>query len=152
MRDRCAYCVIRYWQTYQSAVYPFYPTLVTADQFSQSLFAFLDQRASARETNRHVEEPNSSWLALLFAVLASGVQFSDDLIKERDLRSRVFGMYSLELKEVQNLTEAVCSSFQCLRLSNFFNNTNLDQIQAMALIGHCLRNNLDTNSAWILMG
>jgi hypothetical protein len=22
----------------------------------------------------------------------------------------------------------------------------------MALIGHCLRNNLDTNSAWILMG
>lgn len=128
--------IIRYWQTYQSAVYPFYPTLVTADQFSQSLFAFLDQRASAGETNRHVEEPNSSWLALLFAVLASGVQFSDDLIKERDLRSRVF----------------VCSSFQCLRLSNFFNNTNLDQIQAMALIGHCLRNNLDTNSAWILMG
>lgn len=33
-----------------------------------------------------------------------------------------------------------------------FNHTNLDQIQAMALIGHCLRNNLDTNSAWILMG
>lgn len=37
-------------------------------------------------------------------------------------------------------------------MSNFFNHTNLDQIQAMALIGHCLRNNLDTNSAWILMG
>lgn len=41
---------------------------------------------------------------------------------------------------------------QCLRMSNFFNQTNLDQIQAMVLIGHCLRNNLDTNSAWILMG
>lgn len=46
----------------------------------------------------------------------------------------------------------VCSSFHCLRMSNFFNQTNIDQIQAMALIGHCLRNNLDTNSAWILMG
>lgn len=151
MRDTCTDGVIRYWQTYQSAVYHFYPALVTADQFSRSLFAFLDQRASAREMNRHVEEPNSSWLALLFAVLACGVQFSDDPIKERDLRSRVFGMYPLETK-VLNLTETVCSSFQCLRLSNFFNNTNLDQVQAMALIGHCLRNNLDTNSAWILMG
>ncbi len=49
-------------------------------------------------------------------------------------------------------TSLVCSSFHCLRMSNFFNQTNLDQIQAMALIGHCLRNNLDTNSAWILMG
>ncbi len=47
---------------------------------------------------------------------------------------------------------AVCSSFQCLRLSNFFNRPDLVQIQAMGLIGHCLRNNLDTNSAWILMG
>lgn len=37
-------------------------------------------------------------------------------------------------------------------MSNFFNHTNLHQIQAMALIGHCMRNNLDTNSAWILMG
>lgn len=100
IRDTCADRVIRYWQTYQSAVYPFYPTLVTADQFSQSLFGFLDQRASAREMNRHVEEPNSPWLALLFAVLACGVQFSDDPIKERDLRSRVFGTYPLEAKEI----------------------------------------------------
>ncbi|KAL5358430.1 fungal-specific transcription factor domain-containing protein [Aspergillus floccosus] len=123
--------VIRYWQAYQSTAYPFYPALVTIDQFARALFAFLDQRALAP-----AEEPDSSWLALLFAVLACGVQFSDDPIKERDLRSKVL----------------ICSSFQCLRMSNFFNQTNLDQIQAMALLGHCLRNNLDTNSAWILMG
>ena len=47
---------------------------------------------------------------------------------------------------------AVCSSFQCLRISNFFTSTNLEQIQTMALLGHCLRNNLDMNSSWILMG
>ena len=69
-------------------------------------------------------------------MLACGVQFSDDPIKERDLRSKVL----------------ICSAFQCLRMSNFFNQTDVDQIQAMALIGHCQRNNLDTNSAWILMG
>ncbi|KAL4896213.1 Zn(II)2Cys6 transcription factor [Aspergillus ambiguus] len=125
--------IIRYWQAYQAAAYPFYPALTAIDTFARALFAFLDQRALAREA---MMEPDSSWLPLLFAVLACGVQFSDDPIKERDLRSKVL----------------VCSSFQCLRMSNFFNQTNLDQIQAMALIGHCLRNNLDTNSAWILMG
>ncbi|KAE8314728.1 fungal-specific transcription factor domain-containing protein [Aspergillus transmontanensis] len=128
--------IIRYWQVYQSIVYPFYPSLVTIDQFGPALFAFLDERAASQEATAEELGPDSSWLALLFAVLACGVQFSDDPIKERDLRSKVL----------------ICSSFQCLRMSNFFNHTNLDQIQAMALIGHCLRNNLDTNSAWILMG
>lgn len=64
---------------------------------------------------------------------------------------------SLEITACRRRTELtwdylVCSSFQCLRISNFFNNTDINQIQAMALIGQCLRNNLDTNSAWILMG
>ncbi|KAJ5757139.1 fungal-specific transcription factor domain-containing protein [Penicillium nucicola] len=130
--------IIRYWQIYQTTVYPFYPALVTHEQFNSSLFAFLDRRAGLQLENETTkfEDLDSSWLALLFAVLACGVQFSNDPIKELDLRSKVF----------------ICSSFQCLRNSNFFNNTDMNQIQAMALIGHCLRNNLDTNSAWILMG
>ncbi|KAJ5432327.1 fungal-specific transcription factor domain-containing protein [Penicillium daleae] len=130
--------IIRYWQVYQTSAYPFYPGLVTFSQFEAALFAFLDQRANASRGNElsALDDVDPSWLALLFAVLAGGVQFSDDPIKERDLRSKVF----------------ICSSFQCLRISNFFNNTDINQIQAMALIGHCLRNNLDTNSAWILMG
>ncbi|CAG8012794.1 unnamed protein product, partial [Penicillium nalgiovense] len=127
-----------YWQVYQTNVHPFYPALVTYEQFNTSLFAFLNRRTVIlleNETSR-LDDVDSSWLALLFAVLACGVQFSNDPIKERDLRCKVF----------------ICSSFQCLRASNFFNNTNMNQIQAKALIGNCLRNNLDTNSAWILMG
>ncbi|KAJ5441282.1 Transcription factor [Penicillium cf. griseofulvum] len=130
--------IIRYWQVYQTNVHPFYPALVTYEQFNISLFAFINKRTGMlleNETMR-LDDVDSSWLALLFAVLACGVQFSNDPIKERDLRCKVF----------------ICSSFQCLRASNFFNNTNMNQIQAKALIGNCLRNNLDTNSAWILMG
>ncbi|KAF2205771.1 hypothetical protein GQ43DRAFT_477145 [Delitschia confertaspora ATCC 74209] len=128
--------IIRYWQIYQAYVYPFYPALVTLDQFNQSLFQFLDQRSAIDSGGFSFEEVDLSWLALLFAMLALGAQFSDDPVNERDLRSKVF----------------ICSSFQCLRLSNMLNNTDFNQIQAMALIGHCLRNNLDTNSAWVLMG
>ncbi|KAL4747058.1 hypothetical protein BDW72DRAFT_209901 [Aspergillus terricola var. indicus] len=123
--------IIRYWQAYQSTAYPFYPVLVDVEGFGLSIFEFSNTRASQNAT-----EPNPSWLALLFAVLACGAQFTDDPVQERDLRSKVF----------------TCSSFHCLRMSNFFYHTDLDQIQAMALICHCLRNNLDTNTAWILMG
>ncbi|KAL4901102.1 hypothetical protein BDW74DRAFT_182198 [Aspergillus multicolor] len=123
--------VIRYWQAYQSTAYPFYPVLIDVDAFGLSVFDFLNTRGSGQGT-----EPDLSWLALLFAVLACGAQFTHDPVQERDLRSKVF----------------TCSSFHCLRMSNFFYHTNLEQIQAMALICHCLRNNLDTNTAWILMG
>ncbi|PYI24398.1 hypothetical protein BO99DRAFT_374459 [Aspergillus violaceofuscus CBS 115571] len=130
--------ILRYWQAYQTTAYPFYPVLASIDEFGAALMDFLQRRTpvAAADRSKPDEEPDSSWLALLFAMLACGVQFADDPIQERDLRSRVF----------------LCSSFHCLRLSNFFSQTNLEQIQAMALIGHCLRNNLDTNSAWILMG
>lgn len=75
----------RYWQAYQSHAYPFYPVLVSIDEFSHSLFEFLQQRASQGYVG-----DDSSWLALLFAVLACGVQFSDDPIQERELRTKVF--------------------------------------------------------------
>ncbi|KAJ5623789.1 Transcription factor [Penicillium lagena] len=132
--------IIRYWQAYQTCAYPFYPVPVTYKEFTTSLFSFLDQRATLQANSdgdwSSLDDIDSSWLALLFAILASGVQLSNDPIKERDLKTKVF----------------ICSSFQCLRTSNFFINTDMNQIQAMALIGHCLGNNLDTNSAWILMG
>ncbi|PYH75716.1 hypothetical protein BO82DRAFT_323556, partial [Aspergillus uvarum CBS 121591] len=129
--------ILRYWQAYQTTAYPFYPVLASIDEFGTALMDFLQRRTqlAASDRSKPDKAPDSSWLALLFAMLACGVQFADDPIQERDLRSRVF----------------LCSSFHCLRLSNFFSQTNLEQIQAMALIGHCLRNNLDTNSAWILM-
>lgn len=86
---------------YQTSAYPFYPGLVTFSQFEAALFAFLDQRANASRGNElsALDDVDPSWLALLFAVLAGGVQFSDDPIKERDLRSKVFSACS-EIFEV----------------------------------------------------
>lgn len=89
---------------YQTCAYPFYPGLVTLSQFEPALFAFLDQRANfsrANETSA-LDDVDPSWLALLFAVLAGGVQFSDDPIKERDLRSKVFSTYSTNIKNLDD--------------------------------------------------
>jgi hypothetical protein len=142
-----------YWQIYQACVYPYYPALVSLDEFSISLFAFLDCSTEARA------KTVSTWLGLLFALLACGAQFSDDPVEERELRSKVFGECPERYPVPQVATDrrllripTVCSSFQCLRISNLFSNTDMNTIQALALIGHCLRNNLDTNTAWIVMG
>lgn len=83
----------RYWQAYQSTAYPFYPVLVAVNDFGRSLFSFLNERGSfTADPAKQQPEPDSSWLALLFAVMACGVQFTDDPTKERDLRSKVFSM------------------------------------------------------------
>lgn len=119
---------------------------MSLDEFSGSLFAFLDCDAEGRSKSA------APWLGLLFAVLACGAQFSDDAIEERELRSKVFSKSSVFILLLNTHTLIVCSSFQCLRISNLFNNTDMNTIQALALIGHCLRNNLDTNTAWIVMG
>lgn len=60
------------------------------DQFNISLFEFLDQRPRMSRGEISYDDVDAPWVALLFAVLALGVQFSEDPIKERDLRSKVF--------------------------------------------------------------
>jgi len=91
--------IIRYWQAFETYVYPFYPALVALEEFRSSMFMFLGRRSTAAAPNNssnsapsYIETTDPGWLALLFAVLACGAQFSDDAAKERDLRSKVFSM------------------------------------------------------------
>lgn len=66
------------------------------DQFSESLFPFLEKRPTFQDDAVLKREIDPSWLALLFSVLACGVQFSSDPAKERDLRSKVFSRLQFE--------------------------------------------------------
>lgn len=67
---------------------------MTYEEFGAALFSFLDQRVIEDGEYTLPTGVEPSWLALLLSVLACGVQFSSDPIKERDLRSKVFGMFS----------------------------------------------------------
>ncbi|KAJ9295526.1 transcriptional regulator family: Fungal Specific TF [Paecilomyces variotii] len=146
--------ILRYLEVYKNVVHPFFPAVVTIERFEAMLFAFLERRPTFDNDSDLKQYVDLSWLSLLFGVLACGAQFSDDQIKERDLRSKVFSIVSLPYFpwNIQLNKFVVCCSFQCLRSANMFFTTNMDQIQVMVLIGYYLRNNLDANSAWILMG
>ncbi|KFY96814.1 hypothetical protein V500_02296 [Pseudogymnoascus sp. VKM F-4518 (FW-2643)] len=127
---------MRYWQLYRHSAYPFYPVLMRPEQFEIDLLSFFEKMQSAEQPIDSIQGRQMSWLALLFAVLACGAQFSNDSGKDRDLRSKVFGT----------------PSHSCLRAANFFYTADTDQIQALLLLGNCIRNNTNTNAAWILMG
>ncbi|EGO51354.1 hypothetical protein NEUTE1DRAFT_125096 [Neurospora tetrasperma FGSC 2508] len=100
----CQSDIIRYWQAFETYVYPFYPILMAPDEFRASIYAFLSRqpmmsRAQQQEaeggmgngngmaggpTMSWIEEnTDPSWLALLFGVLACGTQFSEDTAEER---------------------------------------------------------------------
>lgn len=112
----CQSDIIRYWQAFETVVYPFYPILVALDEFRASIYAFLSrqpmmsrqqQEGSEGGTNTNgngmgmaegatswiEENTDPSWLALLFGVLACGTQFSGDTAQERYLRSKVFSEF-----------------------------------------------------------
>lgn len=127
--------IIRYWQAFETYVFPFYPALVALEEFRSSMFMFLGRRSTAATPNTgsaspsYLDTTDPSWLALLFAVLACGAQFSDDAAKERDLRSKVFSMYSPSnlagsqiIKKADN-TKFVLPSNACGRQTSFTRRT-----------------------------
>jgi hypothetical protein len=77
-----------------------------------------------------------SYLALVFAVLASGAQCTDLPAKERELTSQVY----------------TCCSYQALRMANFMTHPNLETIEASLIIGNVLSYNMNPGVAYIFTG
>lgn len=147
--------VYRLWQHYQETAYISYPILEDCEEFEAQLCSFLESR------NHHAkdDETPSTWdpsvLGLIFAVLALGAQYCENNAKERDLTSKVFSKrtcpFFLFVRQA-NLLELVCSSMQCLRIANFLAAPRLVDIRTQLLITICLRDNMQINTAWNLMG
>ena len=72
-----------------------YPVVADAAAFENTLNLLLTNRARTDDDTRSIDPDKPygvqmSWLALLFAVLASGVQSSSLPAKERELTSQVY--------------------------------------------------------------
>lgn len=77
-----------------------------------------------------------SYLALVFAVFASGAQCSGISAKERELTSQVY----------------ICCSYQALRMGNFLTHPSLETIQALLIITNVLSYNMNPGVAYIFLG
>lgn len=130
----------RAFRQYRLTSYLYYPAILDLGEFESELYSFLSQRVSKsgvaplEATTLHGK--NFAWIGILYALLAAAAQFNDASIKERSLASRVF----------------VCLSFQCLRMTNFFQRPSIKSVQIMLLIGNVLQNDRNPGVAWTLMG
>lgn len=88
--------ILNLFHCYKDMAYIIYPGIVSVEQLESELTAFLITRGSQSEADNGVTEQqiygrSYTWLALLFATLASGAQSSMVTRKERELTSQVYG-------------------------------------------------------------
>ena len=86
-------------RSYREMAYVVFPGIASPEQLEMDMKEVLLTRATFAGTDEGVNEQkvygkSFSWLALMFAVLASGVQCSVKARKERELTSQVYGELS----------------------------------------------------------
>jgi hypothetical protein len=86
--------IMRLWRLYQDASELFYPILQDAEEFEMNLCDFLEQRLHTKGNVDFESKYDPSFMALVFAVLACGAQYCDDDARERDLSSKVLGLFT----------------------------------------------------------
>lgn len=130
-----------YFSAFVGIAQAVFPGVADIKEFEEELMTFHLRRAQEpldqAITEQTIYGKPLPWIALLFAVLASGCHFSNHLDRaSRELTSKVF----------------VCCSFECLRLSNFLSNPNLESIQAMVVFLNTLLNLYQAGVVWGMLG
>jgi len=148
----------RFFVAYRDVACTIYPVVTNTTVFEETLNVLLINRANfgGDENMINFDKPfgvSVSWLALLFAVLASGAQSTNRPAKERELTSQVYSTSSNTPKHtVMTLISVVCCSYQALRMANFLTHPSLEAIQAFLIIGNVLSYNMNPGVAYILIG
>ncbi|KAL6699228.1 hypothetical protein J3F84DRAFT_405981 [Trichoderma pleuroticola] len=122
----------------QESLFSILPPFINFPQLEVTLSLFLRDRAKSRSdvlTNPPLS-CTSSWFALLFSILACGVQLASSDVDSEILKARVFA----------------CCSFQCLRFSNFLSFPNAETVQTLILLLNFLRNQANAGASWSLLG
>ena len=131
----------RFFYSYRDVACTIYPVVPEPDVFEATLNYMLANRAKAAREATPLNPNNPmgislSYLALVFAVLASGAQCSGISAKERELTSQVY----------------ICCSYQALRMGNFLTHPSLETIQALLIITNVLSYNMNPGVAYIFLG
>lgn len=88
--------MLNLFRCYKTTIYVIYAGIASPEQLESDLTMFLINRAAQQGTEAGITEQqiygkSYTWLALMFAVLASGAQCSTMSRTERELTSQVYG-------------------------------------------------------------
>ncbi|PQE21690.1 fungal specific transcription factor domain-containing protein [Rutstroemia sp. NJR-2017a WRK4] len=134
--------VLKSFQIYKQIVQPFWGLLIDIDDFESKLCIYLEERSSsAKRTSPKQKGVSSAWLGMLFAVLAVASNYAETTYHKRVAAAQSYGM-----------DQNNCTSFHCLRLSNFLIRPSLDSLQALLILGFVLANDMKAEASWALIG
>ena len=131
----------RLFRAYKNISHNVFPGVANLPRFEEEFMQFNLRRAEeSPETGigeQVVYGRSLTWMALMFAVLASGCHFCEHLDKRtREVTCKVY----------------ISCSFEMLRLANFISNPTLEIIQAMLLFLNVLLNMFNAGVAWVMIG
>ena len=149
--------MLNFFRCYRDLGYVIYAGIVSPEELESDITGFLINRAAQQDaeggvTEQQIYGKSYTWLALLFAVLASGAQCSVMPRKERELTSQVYSNITSTTHVNVCLLLVVCCSFECLRITNFLSSSNLESLQSLIVIGNVMTNNLNAGTSWSLLG
>ncbi|KAI9743775.1 MAG: hypothetical protein M1818_002509 [Claussenomyces sp. TS43310] len=130
--------VIKFFQCHRSQIHPFTPNIADIERFEVELCTYLENRPKWRRppSSPPTDPAFLGWLALLYALLASGAQFSDLPYQQRSSIAHSYMVYS----------------FHCMRLANFLLKPTVDCVQSLLVLGNVLQNDMQPDAAWMMLG
>lgn len=95
-----------------------------------------------------------TWIALLFAVLAIGVQYSNVKARERQCKCRLYRKFHSIANVLSQKAKprVVSCALDALHLDNYLVQPTFLCVQALLLISYVLQNDLKPQAAWALLG
>ncbi|KIW12234.1 hypothetical protein PV08_09510 [Exophiala spinifera] len=118
------------WQQSTNLISPSLPLV----DFAADVRSFWVERSKG--IKRESELRSTSWLALLFCILAGGCSYGEVHRSEMELNSRVF----------------VCCAFELLRLDNYLLQPTLENVRVLAGLAAILRVQANPAASWSLLG
>lgn len=134
--------LLRFFDIYRTLCNPLYPVISDFDEFEAAVVNYIDDAASYR-LRAELEglkgaafELRLSWLALLSATIATGIQYSD--VKPAERRVLIEGF--------------IKSTMQLLSYANYILCPNESSIMALLLVTRILQNDFQPEAAWSIIG
>ena len=134
--------VLRYFDVYKAICHPIYPVITDLEDFENAVCRYVEDFSSGRLTfdltalSGRALTSRMSWFSLLTAAVATGVQYSDMQVGERD---------TLCARYLRNATEI-------LRMADYMGRPDENCVAAMLLIARTMENDLMPEAAWSSLG
>lgn len=146
-----------FFYAYRDVACTIYPVVPDIEEFERTLNYMLANRTIAQRDNIQLDQTRPlgislSFLALVFAVMASGAQCTSLGAKERELTSQVYSEFYPSSVSCKTNRVQVCCSYQALRMANFMTHPCLETIEASLIISNVLSYNMNPGVAYIFLG